>query len=389
MTIVAAAALAAAATFASGAVASAAPLHRPVFPPGTPETIAEGLLTPLSLAVSKQGTVYVSQTFAGTLNRVDDDGTVTEVASSAVAGNQVAAVSTKGKTVFYTETAPDHSSAVLKALPKHGDPYTVADLYAHESETNPDQVNTYGFVGLPEDCAAQIDPTVPPFLPASYAGVVDTNPHGSLALDDGVYIADAGANAILRADYDGTVETVAVLPAGDPVVATAEVIAMFGYPECAIGYEYRFEPVPTDVELGPDGWLYVTSLPGGPESPALGARGAVYKVNPDTGETIRVATGLVGATNLAISKKSGTIWVTELFGGAEGTGQVSVIRPNESTPEPYLALSSPAAIELHKGSLYVTTDAFVPDDTGAPQPIGKVTVVPLTGSGHAEDSAHR
>jgi hypothetical protein len=102
-----------------------------------------------------------------------------------------------------------------------------------------------------------------------------------------------------------------------------------------------------------------------------------------------VATGLVGATNLAISKKSGTIWVSELFGGPEATGQVSVIRAGESTAEPFLALSSPAAIELHKGSLYVATDAFVPDDTGAPQPIGKVTVVPLAASGHAEDSAHR
>ena len=34
---------------------------------------------------------------------------------------------------------------------------------------------------------------------------------------------------------------------------------------------------------GPDGRLYVTSLPGGPEDPSLGARGAIFRVTPSTG----------------------------------------------------------------------------------------------------------
>ena len=56
-------------------------------------------------------------------------------------------------------------------------------------------------------------------------------------------------------------------------------------PACVVGEEYAFEPVPTDVEFGPDGWLYVSSLPGGPEDASLGARGAVFRVNPWTGHT--------------------------------------------------------------------------------------------------------
>lgn len=37
------------------------------------------------------------------------------------------------------------------------------------------------------------------------------------------------------------------------------------------GAPHNFEPVPIDVEIGDDGMLYVSTLPGGPEGPELGA----------------------------------------------------------------------------------------------------------------------
>ncbi len=55
---------------------------------------------------------------------------------------------------------------------------------------------------------------------------------------------------------------------------TKESAAALELPDCVVGVTYAFEPVPTDVEVGKDGYLYVTTLPGGPESPALGARGS-------------------------------------------------------------------------------------------------------------------
>lgn len=354
---------------------------------GTPVTLADGLAGPLSLAVDRSGTAWVSQSFAGLLTQVNRDGS-TETLASAPAGESIAAVSERKGTVYFAQTTDDHSASTLRAVGKDGTVTEVADLFAHENSENPDQVNTYGFVGLDAACAAQFDPSAPPFLPASYEGVVDTNPYASLALRDAIYVADAGANAILRVDYDGTVSTVAVLPPGDPIEATPEILAAVGFPDCAAGYDYRFEPVPTDVELGPDGWLYVTSLPGGPEDASLGARGSVYKINPDTGETVRLATGFLGATDLAVARGTGTVYVAELFGGPDGTGQLSVLERRSDTPKVLVDVSAPAAVELRGGSLYVTTDAFVPDDTGAPQSIGTVTRIPLTGSRHAEDSGH-
>jgi hypothetical protein len=124
-----------------------------------------------------------------------------------------------------------------------------------------------------------------------------------------VLVADAAGNDILRVRADGTISTVAVLPP-QPTVVTADAADALGLPDCAIGLTYNFEAVPTDVEVGRDGQLYVSLLPGGPEDPNLGARGSVYAVNPQTGATHQIATGFAGATNLALGP-DGTIYVAE------------------------------------------------------------------------------
>ncbi|WBM80272.1 ScyD/ScyE family protein [Cryobacterium breve] len=310
---------------------------------GTPVTLAEGLLGPLSLEVGRHNTVYVTQNFAGELTKVARDGTTSTLASAP--GEEISAVTARKGTVYYARVAQDHSAATLRSIAPDGTDAELADIAAYEKSANPDQNNSYGFVDLDPTCAAQFDPTQPPSVPATYTGVVDTHPYASLALWNGVYVADAGGNAILHVDWDGTVSTTAVLPPSEPVTIDAAMIADIGFPACAAGHEYRFEPVPTDVELGPDGWLYVTSLPGGPEDASLGARGSVYRVDPDSGEVERVATGFVGATGLAVSQDDGTIYVAELFGGPAGTGQVSVLEPGSDTPSALVAVSQPAAIE--------------------------------------------
>ena len=93
----------------------------------------------------------------------------------------------------------------------------------------------------------------------------------------------------------------------------------------------------------------MTSLAGGPEDPSLGARSSVWKINPRTGVTQRIATGLAGATDLAIGRFG--IYVTELF-----AGRVSVLRNGQ--PVEVIELPSPAAVEVHGGKLYVAYDVF-------------------------------
>ena len=83
---------------------------------------------------------------------------------------------------------------------------------------------------------------------------------------------------------------------------TKALAGQFGMPGCVVGHKFWFEPVPTDVEVH-GGMLYVTTLPGGPEDPSLGARGRVYTVDPDTGDPRRWARA-PGATDLAVSPRA-------------------------------------------------------------------------------------
>jgi hypothetical protein len=100
---------------------------------------------------------------------------------------------------------------------------------------------------------------------------------------------------------NATPRTVATLPPLGTTI-TADAAASQGLDPCVVGHTYYFEFVPTDVEKGPNGSLYVTALPGGPEDASLGARGAVFKVNLRSGKVRRVAGGFVGAVNLAVGR---------------------------------------------------------------------------------------
>ncbi|SFN88021.1 ScyD/ScyE family protein [Mycetocola miduiensis] len=361
-------------TVALATPASAHGDHPPIV--ANQEVLADGLMAPFSLEVQSNGAAWITQNFPGTLTRVTASGEKTDVLGGD--GDEISAVSARGNTVYYAQVAQDHTRAVLMRVSKGQEPVQVADLFAHEEQENPDAVNTYGFVDLPASCASQFvpDPTSQ-FSQPTYEGAVDTHPYASLATREGVYVADAGMNAILKVGYDGNVSTVAVLPPTAPVAVTAETAEAFGMPACVVGHSYRFEPVPTDVEVGPKGWLYVSTLPGGPEDASLGARGVVYKVNPWSGDVQPFAEGFVSATNLAVSKQ-GVVFVTELFGGADGEGQVSVVPPWGDGAVTQFPISSPAAIEIAGKNLYLTTDTFELGPEG-PLPVAKLVKVSLDG----------
>jgi hypothetical protein len=311
------------------------------------DPIIEGLVSPLGLAVGSDGTIYVAEAFPGTLTSVDRRGKRTTVELPGF----VPGVAADGRgTVSFTISGPQ--TGVGRLLP-NGTMKFLADTSALElADDNPDSAVMYGFQGLTPECAAEF----PDDEPATYPGDANPNPYAVAIMPDGSrVVADAGGNTLLRVKPNGSVSVLSVLPPVE-VIATAEIVSAFGLPECSTGSAYWFHPVPTDVELGPDGMLYVSSLAGGPEDPEfvaqLGGTGGVFRVNPSTGSAVRLASGLAGAVDLAVAP-DGTVYVAELFGGR-------ISRISGGTATTVVEVPLPGALEYANGTLYATIGALPP-----------------------------
>ena len=334
---------------------SAAPAHAD----GHVHVVAEGFVGPLGLAVGDDGTIYVGDAFIGQLSTIDRHGDVEVLVD---AGTEVAGVDARGRgnvafvQTEYEEGEPGEPAPVIDALLRtvrpNGRTTDVASTEAYEQANNPDGATDYGFFEVDdEECLAQ----VPEFIPPPYTGIVESHPYAVAIADDGWYVADAAGNSVLHVGRNGHMRTVAVLPAVPNTIPNADVADQVGLPECLIGETYYGESVPTDVEIGPDGYLYVTSLPGGPEIPGSGS---VWRIDPHSGDMAQVAGGLTSAVDLAIAD-DGTIYVAELFAGliSEIVG---------GAPVPVVELPFPAAIDIGPdGYLYAAT---APAIVGAPLP---------------------
>lgn len=349
--------------------------HTP--PPPDVTDLATGLVSPLSIAAGPRGTTFVTQNFAGLLTAVDRNGAASVLYASAN-GEEVGGVSYHHRTVTFTETEyagemePSGSTLRTLRLDRHGNPAgparTVADIRAYEDAHNPDGDVVYGLRDTDQACLDQIEAED---FPARYTGITDSHPYATTRARGTTYVADAGMNAVLSVSDRGKVRTVAVLPA-QPVVLTAEAVAADGLPDCLVGETYWFESVPTDVEKGPRGRLYVSTLPGGPEDPSLGARGKVYTVDPRTGHVREVARGLLSATDLAVSPW-GDVYVAELFGGR-------ISRVHHGTPRTVVEAPLPATVEWSKGDLLATVNALG-EDPEAP-PAGTLVRIDLPRGAH-------
>lgn len=349
------------------------------------DVLADGLTSPLHLAVGTAKSIYVSQDFAATLSRVTRDGQVDDVYAKGKEGWDVAGVDTRGATTFFLESTgagmgdPSKLEGYLKAISPGGDVRTIANFSDYERNYNPDGGQRYGFgPDVPDSCLKQYPAAIP--VPASYTGAVDSHPYALAVQGNTAYVADAGMNAILTVNLrSGDISTLAVLPPRPATIPAGFKIPVdmqgntVELPACFAGHEYGFEPVPTDVEIGPDGWLYVTSLPGGPESPELGDRGAVFKVNPWTGATKAWVENILSPTGLGVAN-NGDVYVASLFGN-----EILKFHAWKGHRTQFLEVNQPADVEIHGRTLYATIDALPgpPPEAGAsatepPPPAGKV-----------------
>jgi hypothetical protein len=364
----------AAAPSASATVAGSPPQLRII------ETLSSAYVGPLQFAVAGND-VYVADSFTSTLNRLDASGHNTVIATGPdpATGGDIAgvAVDSTRHTLAYTSSNGDHSVTSLTILRPGAKP-VVANISGFEAAHNPDGKVTYG-ITQPVDpatqkCIADALNAVPDEAPPgaaqgniSYPGIVDSHPYAVTSLSDGSWaVADAGGNDLLRVDRWGHVSLIAVLPAQQVQITPAFAAAngvncdLSAYPNLT----YGFEAVPTDVEVGPDGALYVTTLPGGPGGPS--EPGSVYRVSRWGGRPQQIATGFNEATNLAIDPWGG-IYVAEL-----GAGTISKVVHGK--PVPVLSLPGVVADEWANGHLYASAApaAVAPEGSTTPPAPGQI-----------------
>ncbi|WP_394249577.1 ScyD/ScyE family protein [Arthrobacter pityocampae] len=329
---------------------------------GDTAEVATGLVSPLRVATGRGNTAYVSQNFVGKLTGIDRNGTATTLLDRP--GIEIGGVSTNKGDVYFTESAggpmsPDDPFVANLSVLEDGEPRILADFAALESENNYDGGNEYGFQDLPADCTEQLTQQLPPdvlsfVLPRG--GEVYSHPYATAASHSGryVYVADAGANVIWTVDTRRDTADATVL---EPVATTftpellASVKAQQGVelPECVLGLTYNSEPVPTDIEFGPDGLLYLTSLPGVPEDPTLGS---VRSFDPESGDVELVVSGLTSPTGLAFDRR-GNLFVAELF-----ANRISVIPAGTEEAVLFREAPQPADVEVDGKYLYATTRAL-------------------------------
>src|SRR5215213_8695106 len=287
------------------------------------EVVADNLTSPLGFAVADDGTLYVAEAFAGLLTEIKPNGDRSEIASAPPGSGTSGVALAKNGDVYYTLSLPPEVGGApgtsLAVAHPNGTTEELASLSDYEEQNNPDANNVYGI--LEDGKCFNAFSKFPKFLgPARYSGQIESNPYA--VADEGygsVLVADAAGNDILRV-VNGNVSTVAVLP---PIMQKLDKAAVrkqvrrinrklerrgkdpvpVDSLDACIGHKYASNPVPTDVEIGPDSDFYVSTLPGSPELPGTAK---VFKIDSATGALSVVAKGLTSGTDLAVAD-DGTI----------------------------------------------------------------------------------
>ena len=184
----------------------------------------------------------------------------------------------------------------------------------------------------------------------------DANPYGVLAGGHVQWVVDAGANTLDRV-----------------VGSHVQVVKFFPNPPSS-------DAVPTCVDRGPDGALYIGELTGGGNAPGASI---VWRFAPWSGKLSKWATGLTAVTGCGFGKH-GQFYATELStlgldNAAPGTGAVVRVPAHSTHPVTIVGgLNFPGGFAAGRnGALYVSNWSIAPAKSTNGSPTGSVIRITL------------
>ncbi len=316
--------------------------------------VASQLISPLKVAFGPKGSFLIAESFAGVLSSISAKGEKTTLVSAP--GQEIAGVSYLNGTTYYFNndqgSGPELGGALLPArlmqLDQRGNTREITDLADFEAANDPDAKTVYGVRDASPECLTQA-----PYMQS--LGEVFSHPYSSAPVSNGVYVGDAGANAILFVNKHGKVKLVKAVPAVaitiDAAVVAAGAEMGMSVPGCMLGLKYYAQAVPTDIEISGQ-WLYYTLLPGVPGE-SLGV-GKAYRTHLQSGRTQLLAQGLSAPTGIAVDRNN-TVYVSQLMGDG-----VSVIKNGKVTNVLPAAMASD--VEVSGRTMAALTNSLA--DTG-------------------------
>jgi hypothetical protein len=321
----------------------------------SPEVVASGLDNPRDLDLSPSGTVYVTEAGRG--------------GSGPCVGNEETGINCAGASGAVTQIRHGEKRRVLEGLPSLA-PATGDDAIGPSDISLSRWGGAYLTVGLGQNPAArallgELGPDFGQLYRVSSSGHVsavadisayeaaanpddgefDSNPNSVTSTWGRIFVVDAGGNSLLRVHRSGEISTVAVFP--DRLLTPP--------PGSGLPDPFPVQAVPTNVEVGPDGALYVSQLTGFPFIPGA-AR--IYRVVPGSEPEI-YADGLTNVTDLAFDRH-GNLYVVEIaangLASGDPTGALIKIR-RDGSRETVLSegLVNPYGVAIgRRGDIYVS-----------------------------------
>jgi len=199
------------------------------------------------------GTIVAAEN--ATIKEIRKNGLVELVEVPTIPGVAVNGIEAIGRGNFFATSAGlDQAEGAGLWRVSPGGARQVGDIEAFETEVDPDANVGPGW----KDPACEA-------LPGFTAGPQSNPYHLAVLSGSETLIADAAGNTLLHATTDGRIDTVAVFtPPLDE--ATDDWRVLF---ELTDGTPCYVQPVPTSVDVGPEGAYYVGELTGAPATPGM------------------------------------------------------------------------------------------------------------------------